>query len=64
MILIQIVALVALTATLGVLVWYVVHDKNINGTSNYCTHDCEQGRHCSCGQTTNPNWPFPVGPKP
>ena len=32
-----------------------------------CTGDCNQGRDCDCvgyAPDVNPNWPFPVGPKP
>ena len=59
MILIQIVALIAVAAIIGVLVWFAMQHTDTVCTTNYCSQNCNQGRNCDCV-----NWPFPTQPKP
>lgn len=48
MALIFIVQVIAIATIVGVLVWYALRDQNISCTTGYCTHDCNQGRNCTC----------------
>lgn len=58
-----------LAAALFIVIMWSMRHFDV-GTSN-CTHDCNQGRQCTCGAKTPaeeakncPAWPFPCGEKP
>ena len=62
--------IVVVLAIIGVvaLLWIMYHfDAK---TPSACTHDCNQGRNCTCGPTEAdkakdcPQWPFPCPTKP
>ena len=50
MILIYIVMLIALVTIIGVLVWFAMQDRELDGTNNGCT---------AAKQDISPYWPFP-----
>ena len=77
MALLSIVALICFVVIVGGLVWWAIHDRELNCTNNGCTGDCDQGRCCTCvpspetqrryqleDEFNGANWPFPTQPKP
>jgi len=45
--------------------WQVAKEGGHNPYRDSCTHNCNQGRNCTCGTPeTNPRWPFPADKKP
>jgi hypothetical protein len=51
MILIYVVAFIALATIVSVLVWFVMQDRELNGTNNGCTNPQDD--------QDNSTWPFP-----
>lgn len=49
MTLIYITVFIAVATIIVTLVWFALQDQNIVCNSNGCTHDCNQGRTCTCG---------------